>query len=362
MFNSIYQGRKVLLTGHTGFKGSWLTLWLQMLGAEVCGIALEPDSEPSHYRLISPQIRSEICDIRNMPQLEKIFGGFQPEIVFHLAAQPIVRKSYDIPVETFDINIMGTVNILELCRRTDSVRSVVIVTSDKCYENMEQLRGYTESDPMGGYDPYSASKGCAELVTNSYRRSFFNPADYGRKHHCLVASARAGNVIGGGDWAVDRLVPDIMRAAAANIPARIRNPHATRPFQHVLEPLSGYLQLGAELFRGNVSVAEAWNFGPGHDSIINVGKAAAMLKTAWNELDFVIDPPAEQPHEAGLLHLDCSKAAEKLHWHGILEPETMFEFTASWYREFYRAGRVITAGQIAKYITIAEEKVLEWTK
>jgi CDP-glucose 4,6-dehydratase len=362
MFKSVYEGKKVLLTGHTGFKGSHLALWLQMLGADVCGVALEPESDPAHYRLLDLKIDSNICDIRNMPQLQKIFQEFQPEIVFHLAAQPIVRLSYSIPVETFEVNVMGTVNILELCRRTPSVKSAVIVTSDKCYENMEQLRGYTENDPMGGYDPYSASKGCAELVVNSFRRSFFNNADYGVKHHCLVASARAGNVIGGGDWAVDRLVPDIMRAAAANIPARIRNPRATRPFQHVLEPLSGYLQLGAELFLGNTAAAEAWNFGPSRDGIIDVRTVAEMLKSAWNELDFIIDEPAEQLHEANLLHLDCSKAAEKLAWHGILSVEEMFDFTAGWYREFYRSNRVISAEQIAKYITIAEEKVLEWTK
>ena len=362
MFDSVYKGRRVLLTGHTGFKGSWLAFWLRKLGAEVCGAALEAAPEPNHYRLLAPEIRSEICDIRNTQHLQEIFTGFQPETVFHLAAQPIVRLSYEIPAETFDVNLMGTVNILDMCRRTSSVRSVVVITSDKCYENKEQLAGYTENDPMGGYDPYSASKGCAELASASFARSFFNPADYGKKHRTLLATARAGNVIGGGDWAADRLIPDLMRAAASGVPARIRNPHATRPWQHVLEPLSGYLQLGSGLFQGKTELAGAWNFGPDNNGIIDVGTAARQLQQQWPEIDFIIDPPPEQPHEATLLHLDCTKARDLLSWHGVLTPAEMFDFTSQWYREYYKNNRIITAEQLEKYINLAEKQGLLWTK
>ncbi|MBR7131491.1 MAG: CDP-glucose 4,6-dehydratase [Lentisphaeria bacterium] len=360
MFNSVYQGKRVLLTGHTGFKGSYLASWLSRMGAEVCAVALAPESSPAHWDLLSLPVESHLVDIRELAGLQQIFTSFQPEMVFHLAAQPIVRLSYDIPVETFETNVMGTVNILECCRRAPSLRAAVIVTSDKCYENREQSAGYIESDPMGGYDPYSASKGCCELVVSSYRRSFFNTADYGRKHQLLLASARAGNVIGGGDWAKDRLVPDIMRAAAAGVAAKIRNPFATRPWQYVLEPLSGYLQLGAELFLGKCSAAGAWNFGPDADGVVSVGKAAEMLAEKWEDIKFVFDTPAEQPHEATLLQLDCSKAHEKLAWHGVLTPEEMFSFTAEWYREYYRNDRVITGEQLDRYIALAAERGLAW--
>ncbi len=362
MFKSVYQGKRVLITGHTGFKGSYLALWLKQLGCELCGIALAPETSPAHWELLNIDMRSEICDIRNFDRVKAVFDDFRPEIVFHLAAQPIVRTSYQIPRETFDVNIMGTVNILDICRQSGSVHSIVVVTSDKCYENVEKSTGYVESDPMGGYDPYSASKGGAELVVNSFARSFFNPADYGRKHRILLASARAGNVIGGGDWACDRLVPDIMRAAAAGIPARLRNPRATRPFQHVLEPLSGYLLLGAELFRGNTAAAGAWNFGPADDGVIDVGTAAESLKKQWEKISFVIDPPAGQPHEAALLQLNCSKAAERLHWQGVLSTDEMFSFTAGWYRAFYQEKRVITGEQLDEYLLLAEKRGLSWIK
>lgn len=362
IFNDFYAGKKVLVTGHTGFKGSWLTAWLVRLGAEVCGIALDVPTEPAHWSLLNLPVRSEICDIRDREKVRRIFAEFQPEMVFHLAAQPLVRLSYSVPVETFDVNVMGTVNVLDICRQTPSVRSAVVVTSDKCYENLERPQGYTESDAMGGYDPYSASKGCAELVTAAYRRSFFHPDDYGTKHGTLIASARAGNVIGGGDWALDRLVPDIMKAAAKKVPARIRNPKATRPWQHVLEPLRGYLLLGMELFNGRSGFAGAWNFGPSHDGVICVGEAAKMLKAAWNTVEFTIDEVPDSPHEATLLHLNCTKAEKELNWHGVLAPAEMFELTAGWYREFYSGNRVITVGQIAEYESLAEERNPVWTE
>lgn len=362
MFKSVYSGRRVLVTGHTGFKGSWLCAWLKMLNAEICGIALEAKTDPAHWKLLDMDIDSRICDIRDREKIQNIFREFQPEIVFHLAAQPIVRLSYEIPAETFEVNVMGTVNILDICRSTPGVKAIVAVTSDKCYENREQHTGYCETDPMGGFDPYSASKGCSELVINSYRKSFFAPAAYGTAHRTLLASGRAGNVIGGGDWARDRLIPDIVRATAGNHPARVRNPLSTRPWQHVLEPLSGYLQLGAELFLGNTCAAEAWNFGPDENGVINVGNAAKRMQEFWDEITFVCDTPPDQPHEAGLLHLNCRKANEKLQWHGVLTAKEMFEFTALWYRKFYRENRIVTIDQLEKYIELAQKRNLKWTE
>lgn len=362
MFDSQYKGKKVLLTGHTGFKGSWLAAWLKMLGADVCGVALAPETVPAHWNLLDLDVKSVICDIRDRKNLQKIFEEFQPETVFHLAAQPIVLKSYEIPAETFEINVTGTANILECCRRTPSVRAIVAVTSDKCYENREQTAGYKESDPMGGYDPYSASKGCCELVINSWRRSFFNNDDYGKKHHTLLASGRAGNVIGGGDWAENRLIPDIVRAAAEKKAVLIRNPRSTRPWQHVLEPLSGYLQLGAELLKGNTKAAEAWNFGPDGSGMIDVGTAAKKMQEYWEDIELNFGTPPDQPHEAGLLHLNCEKAAKELQWHGVLSADEMFGFTAKWYKEFYLNNRTVSFEQLEKYLTMAEERNLKWTE
>lgn len=361
MFGDIYRGKKVLLTGHTGFKGSWLAVWLEKLGAEVCGISLAPDTEPAHFSLLSPAIRSEICDIRDRQNVKRIFQDFQPEIVFHLAAQPLVRKSYREPVETLETNIMGTVHILESCRESASVRAIVAISSDKCYENREQEKGYRETDPMGGYDPYSASKGCMELVLSSYRRSFFNPADHGKKHSILLASARAGNVIGGGDWAEDRLVPDMMKAAAQKLPVQIRNPRSTRPWQHVLEPLSGYLALGEKLLKGEKTFAEGWNFGPEKGGAITVEATAQAFARYWEDVQITCPALTDQPHEAALLQLDCTKAKDKLSWHGVLSPEEAFQITAEWYKAFYLENRLLTREQLDQYIQKAEERGLAWT-
>ena len=362
MFSNIYSGKKVLVTGHTGFKGSWLCAWLEMLGAEICGVSLEMETVPNHFQLLSPDFRSEICDICDAGKLQRIFADFQPETVFHLAAQPIVRLSYAEPVRTFESNVMGTVNVLEACRLNPSVRAVVAISSDKCYENREQFAGYREEDPMGGYDPYSASKGCTELVISSYRRSFFNPSAYGKSHNILLASGRAGNVIGGGDWAQDRLVPDLMRAASESREAVIRSPQSVRPWQHVLEPLGGYLLLGEKLLRGDVSTAEAWNFGPDDDGVICVQQAAEALQKTWHSIRIKIDPPENQPHEAKLLRLDCSKARERLHWHGVLSPEQTFEMTSEWYKLFYEKNQIITQKQIEQYFSYAQKRGLSWTK
>ena len=254
MFNDIYRGKRVLVTGHSGFKGSWLTMWLGRLGAELCGVSLPPETEPNHFRLLNPPGRSEWCDIRDAEKLGSVLREFRPEIIFHLAAQPLVRLSYRKPVDTLAVNVGGTVNLLEAARNVPELRAVVVVTSDKCYRNSEKAEGYRENDPLGGYDPYSASKGCQELVAASYRDSFLRAAGVG------LATARAGNVIGGGDWAADRLVPDLVRAAAAGAVEPLRSPSAVRPWQHVLEPLGGYLLLGQRLLEGDAAAASAWNF------------------------------------------------------------------------------------------------------
>ena len=362
MFNDVYRGRRVLITGHTGFKGSWLAFWLRKLGAELCGIALPMETQYSHFDLLKTGMRSEYADIRDREKTGRIIADFKPEIVFHLAAQPLVRLSYQEPVETFAANVMGTVHVLDACRKTDSVNAIVAISSDKCYENREQTAGYREDDPMGGYDPYSASKGCTELVISSYRRSFFNNDEFGIKHHTLLASGRAGNVIGGGDWATDRLVPDIMKAAAKGDTVTIRNPRATRPWQHVLEPLSGYLALGGKLLEGKTQFACGWNFGPSGEGNICVEKVTSALAEEWDQIKIKFDPPADAPHEAGLLALDCSKAAKELAWHGVWSAEETFRHTAKWYRKFYTEGIITTGDDLDAYIASAEKENLSWTK
>ncbi len=362
MFNHIYRGKRVLLTGHTGFKGSWLAMWLQRLGAEVCGIGLLMPEQYSHWQLLQLKMRSEIADIKNLDRILQIFQDFQPDVVFHLAAQPLVRLSYKEPVETFHTNVIGSTNVLEACRKTPSVRAIVAISSDKCYENREWAWGYREDEPLGGYDPYSASKGCAELVISSYRRSFFNNIDYGKKHQTLLASGRAGNVIGGGDWAPDRLVPDIMKAAAANNEVEIHSPKATRPWQHVLEPLSGYLALGQRLLQEEIQFAESWNFGPSDDGIITVKNAATELAKHWDAIRIQLKQPTEILHEANLLRLDCSKARYELCWHGVWTSAETFKYTAQWYKNFYLEQKLNTMADLDAYITTAQEKELPWTQ
>jgi len=373
MFGDVYRGKHVLITGHTGFKGSWLALWLRQLGANIIGYSLDPPTTPNHFDLlihhsITPllqpsnplTLQSVIGDIRDPNKLVETFQTYKPEIVFHMAAQPLVRYSYKDPVETFETNVMGTINVLEACRQTESVKVVINITSDKCYENKEWVWGYRESDPMGGYDPYSASKGCAELVTNSYRRSFFSSS-------LLLASARAGNVIGGGDWAADRLIPDIMRAVSRNERVVIRNPKSTRPWQHVLEPLSGYLALGQRLLEEKSEFAEGWNFGPDDESNIDVETVVKKMKEYWNKIDYSIsqssNPPTLQPsnfHEAGLLKLDCSKAHSKLNWKPVWDIKKTLAITAQWYKEFYENDRIMSQRDLESYITDARAKRLAW--
>lgn len=357
--NTFFHGKKVFLTGHTGFKGSWLTLWLLKLGAEVHGYALEPPTEPSLFNLLgfnssTPQLFSTINDIRDGATLSAAMQRVQPEIVIHMAAQPLVRDSYTIPVETYATNVMGTVNLLEAVRHCPSVRAVVNVTTDKCYENKEWVWGYRENEPMGGFDPYSSSKGCAELVTAAYRNSFFNASIFNSstpQHGTAVATARAGNVIGGGDWATDRLIPDIIRAIMANEPVRIRNPHAIRPWQHVLEPLSGYLTLAQRLYEQGAAYAEGWNFGPADEDAKPVEWIVQRLCEQWGaDARYEIDS-GDHPHEAHYLKLDCSKARMRLGWQPRWNLRQTLDSIIEWVKVYQTSGdvRACCLQQIEEY-------------
>lgn len=323
-----WQGKKVLITGHTGFKGSWLAFWLKMLGAKVCGYALAPETQPNLFNelKLETQIESNIGDIRDAAEFEKVITEFQPEVVFHLAAQSLVRRSYKLPIETYTTNVIGTLNILEAVRKTASVKAVVIVTTDKVYENKEWLWAYRENERLGGFDPYSNSKACAELAVSSYRNSFF--AD----NKCLIATARAGNVIGGGDWSEDRLLPDVFRSLIFGDNLEIRNPGSIRPWQHVLEPCAGYLLLAVKLFNGEERFAEAWNFGPSEEDSKSVGWVLEKIEQNWNEPVKWQIAEGIQPHEARILKLDSTKAKTELGWQPRLNLDEAIRLTAEWYR------------------------------
>jgi CDP-glucose 4,6-dehydratase len=361
MFKAAYHNRRVLITGHTGFKGSWLAVWLSQMGAKITGYSLQPPTQPNHFQLLDLDINSVNGDIRDLDKLKAVFREQQPEIVFHLAAQAIVRLSYRDPVETFTSNVMGTVNVLEAARSTETVRAIVNVTSDKCYENREWLWGYREVDALGGHDPYSASKGCCEIVTGCWRRSFFNPKDYGTSHQTLLASTRAGNVIGGGDWAPDRLIPDIVRAFHGNERVLIRNPQAIRPWQHVLEPLSGYLLLGQRLLEGRKEFAEAWNFGPPDEDAVTVEELVGHAKRIWPGVHYECKEDSDGFHEAGTLRLDCSKARAGLRWRPVWDVGTAVQKTILWYKAFYESKEITSSKDIESYIQDATNKKLIWT-
>jgi CDP-glucose 4,6-dehydratase len=360
IFGGVYYGKKILLTGHTGFKGSWLTYWLHKMGAEVHGLSLGKISTPNHYDLLNLPINSITADIRNYNQLNEIIGKIQPEIVFHLAAQSLVRPSYKDPLSTLETNIIGTANILQACRDCVSVRAIINVTSDKCYENKETGQSYNEKDPMGGYDPYSVSKGCSELITNSFRNSFFNITDYNIKHKILLASGRAGNVIGGGDWAEDRLIPDTMRAVAKNKQVIIRYPKATRPWQHVLEPLSGYLLTGQKLMEGNIKFATGWNFGPLSNESYTVEEILIATQSFWPNVNYLIEK-SRQPHEAKFLQLDCSNAFNIMNWQPVWDHHKTIEYTICWYKDYYLHNQIDTCKHIETYVQDAKDKKYIWT-
>ncbi len=335
LFNGYFKGKKVLVTGHTGFKGSWLSIWLLQLGAEVIGYALGPNTPKDNFVLsgLSQKITDIRADVRDYGTLEKVLMKHKPDIIFHLAAQALVRTSYKLPAETFDTNIMGSVNILEAFRNSPDAKSLVIITSDKCYENQEWVWGYRESDRIGGRDPYSASKGAAEIVSSSYIRSFFNPENYS-KHGKAVATVRAGNVLGGGDWARDRIMADCINALESRKPVKVRNPKYMRPWQHVLEPLSGYMLAAARLHDNPQRFSGAWNFGPHHSSIVEVGRIADLVieyygKGSWEDVS-----NSDNPHEANLLSLDISKAMQELKWQPALDIRDTIKFTVDWYRQY----------------------------
>ncbi len=339
---SFYKSKKVFITGHTGFKGSWLSIWLNFLGADVTGYALEPPTTPSLFNLsgIEKSIYSVIADVRDLKKLTDEINKFKPEIVIHMAAQPLVRDSYKIPVETYEINVMGTVNLLEAVRSCKSVKAVINVTTDKCYENREWVWGYRENEPMGGYDPYSNSKACSELVTSSYRNSFFNSSQFGKTHYVALASARAGNVIGGGDFATDRLVPDIIKSFLKSEKVLIRNPYSIRPWQHVLEPLNGYLMLGKELFEKGIDFAEAWNFGPADSDARPVEYIVKEMCNLWgNSQTYEIDK-GNHPHEANYLKLDCSKSNSILCWKPRWNLDIALKKIIEWTKEYQHGGNL----------------------
>lgn len=352
-FADVFRGRKILITGHTGFKGSWLALWLTQLGAEVTGIALPPDTYPAHWNLLNLPLSSHMADINDTRTVKNLLQQTQPELVFHLAAQPLVRASYQDPILTWQTNVMGTANVLEACRFQESVQAIVVITTDKVYENNESGQAFTETDSLGGFDPYSASKAACELVVQSYRRSFF------AEKNVLLASARAGNVIGGGDWAADRLIPDIVRAMQAQSPLAIRYPLATRPWQHVLDSLSGYLCLAHRLLLQEKDKATAWNFGPNPEHCRSVSNVLSHMKLHWPELEWFENSVA-QVHEAEQLTLDSSAAQMQLGWKPVWGFEETAQHTAEWYKRFYLNQQVISQQQLEIYIHNAQMNQSIW--
>jgi CDP-glucose 4,6-dehydratase len=359
--STFWRDKKVLVTGHTGFKGSWLSLWLQSMEAEVTGYSLSVPTEPSFFELarVAEGMESITGDVRDLEQLHQVIADRRPEIIIHMAAQSLVRRSYVDPVETYATNVMGTVNLLEAIRRTDSVKAALVVTSDKCYENREWVWGYRENDPMGGYDPYSSSKGCAELVTTAFQRSYFNPAEMAR-HGVGLASARAGNVIGGGDWAEDRLIPDFIRSMLEGRPVAIRNPHAIRPWQHVLDPLSGYMLLAEKLYEDGARYAESWNFGPRDEDARPVSWIVERMVSLWGDGASSTFDRGENPHEAHHLKLDCSKARGALGWRPQWNIEKALEATVVWYKAYRseKSLRSLSLEQIESYQKGAGQEAL----
>lgn len=362
LFDGIYRNKNVFITGHTGFKGSWLSYWLKELGANVTGYSLDPPSEPNHFNLLNLDIQSYINDIRDIETLSNAITKALPEIVFHLAAQPLVKDSYENPIVTYETNVLGTAYVLEACKKIKSVKAVVVITTDKCYENVEKNEGYKESDRLGGYDPYSSSKACAELVVSSFRNSFFNFNVYQKEHNTLIATARAGNIIGGGDWAKDRLIPDIIKATVNNKITHIRNPKYIRPWQYVLDPLSGYLLLGWRLLEGKREYAEAWNFGPNENDFKTVEELVKNAQKHWNSINYESPNTKVEFHETKVLKLDCSKAINNLMWQNITNFNQTIQNTINWYKNYYEKSVIDTKKELIKYINLAIKKKVIWAQ
>jgi CDP-glucose 4,6-dehydratase len=339
---NFWKGKKVFVTGHTGFKGSWLCLWLLNLGATIKGYSLNPSTEPSLFNILNleDKITSVIGDIRDGEKVKSEIRAFNPDIIFHLAAQPLVRLSYQMPAYTFETNIMGTVNVFEAIRSSKNTRAFICITSDKCYENREWEWPYREIDSLGGYDPYSASKGCAEMIVSSYRNSFFNARDYNKTHQCAIASARAGNVFGGGDWSADRIIPDCIRALVKGEQIVIRNPQAIRPWQHVFEPLFGYISIAEHLFMSGCEYGEAWNLGPGEDQLLNVENLVKHCLLLWGSGSFRAES-ADNLHEASRLILDTSKAKARLNIYPVFTINMAIEATINWYKNYYNRAAML---------------------
>ena len=367
MFKNVYSGKKVLVTGHTGFKGSWLALWLEKLGAEVYGLSLSVPTEPAHYELLNlkkSQKKEFLIDIRNYEAVQKAFDEIHPEIVFHLAAEPIVKTCLDNPKDAFDTNLGGSVNIFEAIRKTESIKSAVIITSDKCYENVEWDYGYREDDRLGGKDPYSASKACVEIAFSAYYRSYFS-----HNQNLRISTTRAGNVIGGGDWAKDRIIPDCVRAVTNHKDLIIRSPYATRPWQLVLEPLSGYLSLGAELYldrKNEMNLnGQAFNFGPNTDVEVTVEGVLTEMKKHWQLISWKVDTADQYAKkEAGLLKLTCDRSLRRLKWKPVLNFSETIKFTTEWYMQWQSGINIeqLSNKQIDDYIHLAKERKLSWTE
>ncbi len=362
LFGGVYRNRKVLVTGHTGFKGSWLSLWLSNMGARVSGYSLPAPSSPDHFSLLDVNMDFQIGDILDTVKLDNFLMTQKPEVVFHLAAQPLVRLSYKEPVSTFATNVIGTLNVLEACRKAGCVKACIVITSDKVYENKEWVWGYRETDPFGGYDPYSASKGCTEIAVSSYRRSFHHPDNFGKTHSMLISTVRAGNVIGGGDWAMDRLIPDIVRASANGEQVNIRSPGSIRPWQHVLECLSGYLMVGWRLLKEDVRCADGWNFGPSDDDALTVEQVLRVVKNCWPEMEYGIDCDGKHPHEARYLKLDTCKSRGDLGWRPLWNARTAIACTINWYREYYSNGKVLSRDDLSAYVEDARSGGAAWAQ
>ncbi|MCX6351179.1 MAG: CDP-glucose 4,6-dehydratase [Bacteroidetes bacterium] len=346
-----YRGKKVFLTGHTGFKGSWMLMTLDHFGAAITGYALAPESTPNLYDLLDGDslCNSVIADIRDLETLKKSIADAQPDFIIHMAAQALVRRSYDEPVDTFDVNLMGTVNLLEAARHLTKPCQIIIITTDKVYENAEEWHPYAEDEKLGGYDPYSASKACAEIATSSYRRSFFHPINYA-KHNKSLSSVRAGNVIGGGDWAMDRIIPDLVRAMEKGEELVVRNPDSFRPWQHVLEPVCGYLFLGAKMLENPTQFASAYNFGPQTDDTLSVKDLVEEALKVWGEGTYRIERNPDAPHEANLLQLDISKAGNEIGWQPKMNSRQAIDATISWYKNYEENPAEYTIMQIENYL------------